>query len=166
MKKNLGNVSRDSVLTFEYSVKPINELQKIPNFSPASLKFIPLQAIITYEYQLGIKCKRVICQVSETTTNYSEAQKSVHHEVASLRAAQRLADNAKKANFKEGLAEIEEYVKQFGVDLNTANNNLKNIYNEVKEHGQSSAVMLNDNMVSLTNMASKDTGKGFNKMKK
>jgi len=74
--KNLGNVTEDSEVTFEYRLKPIKELLAMEDIDLTEIKQFPFQAQISYTALDGSKCVRVL-------TNHlaaSDDKASVNHE--------------------------------------------------------------------------------------
>lgn len=58
--KQFGNVTAESVFTFEYGLKPISELLKIEDLDMTEIQNFPFQAQISYTALDGSKCLRVI----------------------------------------------------------------------------------------------------------
>ncbi len=60
MVKDLGNVTEETDVTFEYRMKPVKEILKMPDLDMTKLKSFPFQAQIEYYALDGSKCIRVI----------------------------------------------------------------------------------------------------------
>ena len=60
LTRRFGNVTTDSMFTFEYGMKPISELLKMEDFDMATVTHFPFQTQIVYSALDGSKCLRVI----------------------------------------------------------------------------------------------------------
>jgi hypothetical protein len=58
--KNMGNVTEDSEVTFEYRLKPIKELLAMEDIDLSQISQFPFQAQITYTTLDGARCVRVL----------------------------------------------------------------------------------------------------------
>lgn len=56
----MGNVTDDSIFTFEYTIKTIMELVELVDIDMTQIKEFPFQAQIQYTALNGDKCMRVI----------------------------------------------------------------------------------------------------------
>jgi len=63
--KQFGNVTAESIFTFEYGLKPISELLKMEDLDITEIKNFPFQAQISYTALDGSKCLRVITKQQE-----------------------------------------------------------------------------------------------------
>lgn len=63
MVRDIGNVTEESEITFEYTLKKIRELAKMEDIDLAQMKAFPFQAQITYKALDGSKCIRVITEL-------------------------------------------------------------------------------------------------------
>jgi len=62
LAKKFGNVTAETVFTFEYGIKPIEELLKFEDLDMTKLTHLPFQTQIEYTALDGSKCLRVITQ--------------------------------------------------------------------------------------------------------
>ena len=60
LTRRFGNVTTDSMFTFEYGMKPISALLEMSDIDMASLTNFPFQTQIKYTNLKGDKCMRVI----------------------------------------------------------------------------------------------------------
>ena len=60
LTRRFGNVTADTMFTFEYGMKPISQLLKIEDLDMATITHFPFQTQITYTALNGDKCLRVI----------------------------------------------------------------------------------------------------------
>jgi hypothetical protein len=56
----MGNVTDESIFTFEYTIKTIMELVELVDIDMTQIKEFPFQAQISYTALNGDKCMRVI----------------------------------------------------------------------------------------------------------
>lgn len=57
--RDLGNVTQDTEITFEYGLKKISELVKMEDLDLTEIKSFPFQTQIEYKALDGNKCIRV-----------------------------------------------------------------------------------------------------------
>jgi len=69
MTRDIGNVTEDYEITFEYTLKKISELAKMEDFDLEKIKELPFQTQIHYKALDGSRCIRVITEVLNTTTD-------------------------------------------------------------------------------------------------
>jgi len=58
--RDIGNVTEDSQVTFEYSLKPLSKLVEMEDIDIEQIKELPFQAQITYKALDGSKGMRVL----------------------------------------------------------------------------------------------------------
>jgi Mg-chelatase subunit ChlD len=104
LKKELGNVTEESEITFEYRVKSKKVLKEMKDLDLESLKFIPFQTIIEYTKLDGMKCIRTITQVQQVTDDEDKVKENVKVDVLAVNAAQQVSRFAQKGNFREAQA--------------------------------------------------------------
>ncbi|CAD8124473.1 unnamed protein product [Paramecium sonneborni] len=100
IKRYIGNITRTTVLSFEYQLKSIEELGKL-NININQLKSIPFQIKVTYINLKGQKLIRVFTTLVQTTQNIDEAEKEAQVDVIHVRIAQKSAQLAKQGNYQE-----------------------------------------------------------------
>lgn len=72
--KRLGNVTADTVFTFEYGMKPISELLNMEDLDMTKITHFPFQSQIEYTALDGSKCLRVISKKLEVTGERDEVE--------------------------------------------------------------------------------------------
>ena len=72
LTRRFGNVTADTMFTFEYGMKPISQLLLIEDIDMATITHFPFQTQITYTALNGDKCLRVITQKLETSGERDE----------------------------------------------------------------------------------------------
>jgi len=92
-EKNVGNVTAQTELTFEYEVRPDEELVEF-KIDSAKLESVPFQAQIVYTSSGGDRLMRVITQTLKTTQNLEEAEKDLNVNLLAARALQQQANFA------------------------------------------------------------------------
>ena len=88
LTRDLGNVTEDTVVTFEYKLKSIKELVKMDDIDLTKISSFPFQAQITYSALDGSRCVRVITNTQEISNNREELEKNADYEVLGLNAIQ------------------------------------------------------------------------------
>lgn len=96
--KQLGNVTEDTDVTFEYRLKPIKELLKMVDIDLSEITAFPFQAQITYSALNGSRCVRVITSVMEASSDKKEVEKQADYEILGVNAIQQQARFAKKGD--------------------------------------------------------------------
>jgi len=104
--KEIGNVTNETEITFEYSVKPVEELAKMSHFDVSQLVKLPFQTQIAYTTLDGMKCVRVITQMKELTDDKREVEKNADIDILHVNAMQKAGLKAKKGNIFEAQSEM------------------------------------------------------------
>ena len=104
LTREVGNVTEDSEITFEYRVKDQAELEKMEGFDIEKLEVIPFQTIIEYTKLDGMKCIRTITKVQKVTNDADQVKKDVQLDVLAVNAAQQASKLAMKGQFREAQA--------------------------------------------------------------
>ena len=76
--KDNGNVTADCEMTFEYTLKAINELVKMEDIDLTKMKSFPFQTQITYKALDGSKCIRVITELLDISNDRNELEKEAN----------------------------------------------------------------------------------------
>ena len=74
MTREIGNVTADTEITFEYTMKKISELVKMDDFDLTKVKTLPFQVQITYKALDGSKCIRVITDQQEISSDRNKLE--------------------------------------------------------------------------------------------
>jgi len=72
LTRRFGNVTTESMFTFEYGLKPISELLAMADLDMATITHFPFQTQIKYTALNGDKCMRVITQKLEVSSEREE----------------------------------------------------------------------------------------------
>jgi len=67
LTRRFGNVTTDSMFTFEYGMKAISTLLEMDDIDMASITHFPFQTQIKYTNLRGDKCMRIITQKLEVS---------------------------------------------------------------------------------------------------
>ena len=116
LSRDIGNATKDTVITFEYSVKSANELLAMHDVDLSKLSSVPLQAQIVYKDTTGKKCMRVLTQVQEVTHEKEEAAKNADKKILGEHAAIKSAEIAGKGDLRQAQAHVFHYAKMMGGD--------------------------------------------------
>ena len=79
--KQFGNVTAESVFTFEFGLKPIKELLEIEDLDMTKITHFPFQTQISYTALDGSKCLRVITQQQEVCNEREAVEKDANYEM-------------------------------------------------------------------------------------
>jgi hypothetical protein len=69
MVRDLGNVTEETEITFEYRLKSIKDLVKMEDLDLTKMQFFPFQAQISYSALDGSKCVRIISNQKEISSD-------------------------------------------------------------------------------------------------
>eukprot|EP01022_Parablepharisma_sp_SALTPOND_P016535 TRINITY_DN244_c0_g2_i1.p1 TRINITY_DN244_c0_g2~~TRINITY_DN244_c0_g2_i1.p1 ORF type:complete len:670 (+),score=77.61 TRINITY_DN244_c0_g2_i1:945-2954(+) len=116
LHRDIGNATKDTAITFEYSVKPPKELLVMKDVDLSKISKVPLQAQIIYTNTAGKKCMRVLTQVQEVTHKKEEAVKNANKQVLGAHVAIKSAEIADKGEFRQAQANAFHYAKMMGED--------------------------------------------------
>lgn len=114
--KDIGNATKATGITFEYTVKPPKELLEMKDIDLNLLTAVPLQSQISYKDPEGRKCLRVITQIQKVTHEKEEALKGAKKEVLGAHAALKTAAMAQKGNIEEAQLNAFNYAQLLGND--------------------------------------------------
>jgi hypothetical protein len=81
LTREVGNVTQDTEITFEYTLKKVSELAKMEDIDLTTIKFFPFQSQITYTALDGSKCIRVITEIQNVSSNRDELEKNANFEI-------------------------------------------------------------------------------------
>jgi hypothetical protein len=77
--RELGNVTEDHEFTFEYGLKPMNELLEMEDLDLTQIKEFPFQAQISYTGLDGNKYIRVVTNMQSISNDREELEKGMDH---------------------------------------------------------------------------------------
>jgi hypothetical protein len=169
LTRDVGNVTEDSEITFEYRVKDEEQLKKIKGFDPEKIESIPFQTIIEYTKLDGMKCIRTITKVQQVTDDAEKAKEGVKIDVLAVNAAQQASKLASKGNFREAQAyslNQKRYIKSNlnnHEDMRMYNNwkgQMNEVYNDIHMQNNIEEVAM-DNIGSGDYVPEKKAKKGF-----
>lgn len=104
LTRNIGNITEDSEITFEYRVKSPEELEKLKDFDADKIDQIPFQTIIEYTKLDGMKWIRTITKVQQVTDDANKAKEDIKIDLLAVNAAQQASKLAMQGNFREAQA--------------------------------------------------------------
>eukprot|EP00343_Euplotes_focardii_P007439 CAMPEP_0205819948 /NCGR_PEP_ID=MMETSP0206-20130828/2483_1 /ASSEMBLY_ACC=CAM_ASM_000279 /TAXON_ID=36767 /ORGANISM="Euplotes focardii, Strain TN1" /LENGTH=578 /DNA_ID=CAMNT_0053114125 /DNA_START=243 /DNA_END=1978 /DNA_ORIENTATION=- len=118
LTKDMGNVTADSEVTFEYKVKDITELEKAKEFDIAKITSLPFQTQIEFTKLDGMKCIRVVTKVQEITNDRKEVEAAVDAEILGTNAIQQTAKLARRGSFRKAQAYMKGQRRHWGNNVN------------------------------------------------
>lgn len=87
--RDIGNVTMDTEITFEYTLKPVNELAEMEDLDLAKLDRFPFQTQITYKALDGNKCIRVITSEQKVINDREVVEKNADYNLISQNVMQK-----------------------------------------------------------------------------
>lgn len=75
LTRKFGNVTGESVFTFEYGLKPLDQLLAMEDIDMTAVSSFPFQTQIVYQALDGSKCLRVISQQQQMSTEREQLEK-------------------------------------------------------------------------------------------
>ena len=100
LRKELGNVNEDTEFTFEYSVRPLEELRAL-GVDPTFKEVLPFQTQIHFTTPDGMQCMRVITALQGATEVKEEAEQDINFKVLGVNAAQQSAKAVKEGDYRK-----------------------------------------------------------------
>ena len=109
LTRRFGNVTADTMFTFEYGMKPISQLLKIEDLDMATVTHFPFQTQITYTALNGDKCLRVITQKLEKSSEREELTELADAEMIQQNVLMQGSKNARAGNIRQAQAIMKNY---------------------------------------------------------
>lgn len=88
MVRELGNVTDETEITFEYRLKGLKELVKMEDLDLTQITHFPFQAQITYSALDGSKCVRIISNQQQVSSDRDQLEKNANYKILSTNAIQ------------------------------------------------------------------------------
>jgi len=93
--RDVGNVTMDTEITFEYTLKKISELAKMEDIDLTTIKEFPFQTQITYKALDGSQCIRVITEQQAVSHEREELERNANYNILGANAIQQGAKMAR-----------------------------------------------------------------------
>jgi hypothetical protein len=107
--QQVGNVTRDSCITFEYALKAPAALAALGDLQLETQSVFPFQAQIVFKEPSGKKCLRVITQTQGFTEKLEEANKEVSADIIKAHAIRTTAMMAESGALHEATANMRRW---------------------------------------------------------
>jgi hypothetical protein len=101
MVRDLGNVTEETEITFEYRLKSIKDLVKMEDLDLTKMQFFPFQAQISYSALDGSKCVRIISNQKEISSDRDQLERNANYRILSTNAIQQSSKLAKRGQMTE-----------------------------------------------------------------
>ena len=98
--RELGNVTEDSEFTFEYGLKPIDQLLEMEDLDLTQIKDVPFQAQISYTGLDGGKYIRVITNQQPISNNRVELEQKMDHGIMMQNCTQVSSKMARQGDYR------------------------------------------------------------------
>ena len=100
LNREVGNATKDTMISFEYRVKPMDSLKKMNIQDLSSIKQCPIQTCIFYENIKGWKCMKVLSKNYEVTQKEEEIEQNKASHIIGSHHVQYAAGLSKKGDYK------------------------------------------------------------------
>jgi hypothetical protein len=118
LTKNMGSVSADSEMTFEYKVKSIEVLENATEFEIAKMTHLPFQTQIEFTKLDGMRCIRVVTKVQEISNDREEVEAVADVGILGTNCVQQAAKLARRGSFRKAQAYMKGQRKHWGDKAN------------------------------------------------
>ena len=102
LTRAFGNVTADSVFTFEYGLKPLDTLLEMEEIDMTKVTSFPFQTQIVYTALDGAKCLRVITKSQEVSTERKKLESDCNYEMLSYNAMNKCSNIARTGDIRQG----------------------------------------------------------------
>jgi hypothetical protein len=119
LSKDIGNVTRDTEVSFEYRLKAIKELIAMEDLNLETLKKLPVQAQIHFVSKDGAKCIRVLSLSINISNDREDLERNADYDMMGLHGTKMTAKYARMGNYEEARVMSKAY-----------DNKMKNAYTE------------------------------------
>lgn len=79
--RDIGNVTKETEITFEYTLKKISALAKMDDLDLTKIEHFPFQTQITYKALDGSKCIRVITERQKISSEKEKLEREANYEI-------------------------------------------------------------------------------------
>lgn len=86
--RDIGNVTADTEITFEYTLKKISELALMEDIDLTKIESFPFQTQITFKALDGSKCVRVITKLQSISNDKQDLEKKCNFDILGVNAIQ------------------------------------------------------------------------------
>ena len=104
LTRRFGNVTAESMFTFEYGLKAISELLKMDDLDMSTVTHFPFQAQISYTAMDGSQCLRVITKKLEVSSEREELTQQANADFLQQHVVMKASNNARAGNDKKAQA--------------------------------------------------------------
>lgn len=112
LTRRFGNVTTDSMFTFEYGMKPISQLLSMEDIDMATITHFPFQTQIKYTALNGDKCLRVITQKLEVSSEREELTKLADADLVQQNCLMQGSKQARAGNTRKAQAIMKTFQRK------------------------------------------------------
>ena len=109
LTRSFGNVTVDSIFTFEYGLKPLNTLLEMEDIDLTQVKSFPFQTQIAYTALDGSKCLRVITKKQDMSTERQQLEQKADRDMLGFNAMQKGSTFARHGDIRQGQAIMKNF---------------------------------------------------------
>ena len=117
LTREIGNVTRGTMITFECRIKPWEILKKMNLSEIQDIKYCPIQVLIFYENLKGWKCLKVLTINNEITRNEEELENGKNSMVIGSHVHKVASMLSLKGEYKSATNYIDKSLKKFQIDM-------------------------------------------------
>jgi hypothetical protein len=140
LERKLGNVTEETDITFEYTLKKVSKLVEMEDVDLENLKTLPFQAQISYTAKDGSKCLKVISTQLSLNSDREAVEKEADLKLIGQHAIQQSTKMAQAGNHREAQAYAKNWNRKIrNVNQGESSNlaaNFNEVYNQLGELDQ------------------------------
>ena len=119
LTRKFGNVTKESVFTFEYGLKSIKELLQFEDINMAEIKKFTFQTQISFNKLDGSKWLRVITSQLEVCNEREEVQKKADYEILSFNCMTRASNIARTGDLTKAQSIMKGFKRGMRKNIST-----------------------------------------------
>ena len=112
LARRFGNTTAETVFTFEYGMKPINQLLAMEDLDMTTITHFPFQTQIKFTALDGSKCLRVITRQMEVSGEREELNQNVNSNLLQKNCVMKGTQMARAGNIKQAQAIMKGFKRQ------------------------------------------------------
>ena len=119
LTRKFGNVTVESIFTFEYGLKPLDVLLEMEEIDMTKVTSFPFQTQIVYTALDGSKCLRVISKQQQMSTERDQLEKKADYDMLSYNAIQKGSAMARGGDIRQAQAIVKNFKRKMHKNIKT-----------------------------------------------
>lgn len=119
LTRKFGNVTVESIFTFEYGLKPLDVLLEMEEIDMTQVTSFPFQTQIVYTALDGSKCLRVISKQQKMSTERDQLEKKADYDMLSYNAIQKGSAMARGGDIRQAQAIVKNFKRKMHKNIKT-----------------------------------------------